>query len=270
MKTSLDGMIAILASEAVVLSSYDDGAGVWTIGVGHTAAAGQPHPKPGVSLTLRQALKLFVLDLHKFETGVMKAFTTPLNQHEFDGFASFHFNTGQAGRGSVDDKWDAGNRAGAMKTLLSYNKAKGKVRPGLTKRRAEEKAMIMEGRYPAVRTITVAAAAHRGKLSGARKVAVDEIKALLREIMNPVPAMPANTTAKNAPPERDASTVAPASQRRTGAGVEAGAAAGAAVVATGGAASAFGLDWHWVLIGGAIVIVLALIILLSLKKEKSP
>ena len=40
MKTSLKGILAIINEEALVLSTYRDAAGVLTIGVGHTAAAG--------------------------------------------------------------------------------------------------------------------------------------------------------------------------------------------------------------------------------------
>jgi GH24 family phage-related lysozyme (muramidase) len=47
MKTSLKGILAIINEEALVLSTYRDAAGVPTIGVGHTAAAGGMAPKQG-------------------------------------------------------------------------------------------------------------------------------------------------------------------------------------------------------------------------------
>lgn len=267
-RTSIDGMIAILTSEAVVLSAYDDGVGVWTIGVGHTAKAGQPHPKPGLKLTLRQALMLFTQDLRKFETGVMKAFTTPLQQHEFDGFVSFHFNTGQAERGTVDDKWDAGNKTGAMKTLLSYNKGGGKVMDGLKTRRAEEKAMIMEGHYPAVKKIKVADKAHRGKFSGVRMVPVDEIKAVLREILAGGTAPAQEITPAEA--ATDENSGKPEGKPGGGAGGGKAAAGGVAgAVATGGSMAAAGLPWTWIVLGAGIVAFIIFIGLLAAKKEKA-
>lgn len=147
MNLSAEGAAAILGHEAIYLEAYRDPVGIWTIGAGHTAAAGGLAPRAGVILTMAKAMEIFRADMAKFERGVSAAVRTKA-QHEFDGFVSFHFNTGAVKTGSVDDQWNAGNRAGAMKTLNAYVNAKGRRLAGLVTRRREEEAMIMSGVYP--------------------------------------------------------------------------------------------------------------------------
>jgi lysozyme len=148
MKTSMKGLLAILAEEAVVLSTYIDSGGVPTVGAGHTAAAGAPIPKPGLKLTLREAFDVFAKDLAKFEARVNQAIKVPLEQHEFDALVSFDLNTGAIDHGTVDDKMNRGDRLGAMMTLRAYHKDNGKVIPGLVARREREAAMFQHGAYP--------------------------------------------------------------------------------------------------------------------------
>jgi len=159
MKTSVRGMLAIINEEAVVLSTYKDSAGVLTIGIGHTAAAGEMAPKMGDRITIVQAFELFRKDLVKFERHVLASVKRPLKQHEFDALVGFDFNTGQIEGGTVDDKLDAGRIAAAMATLQQYDKAKvgGKKKKlsGLDKRRDMEEAMFRHATYPMVGKIKV-------------------------------------------------------------------------------------------------------------------
>lgn len=147
MSLSAEGAGAILGHEAIYLEAYQDPVGIWTIAGGHTAAAGGLVPRAGMIITLAKAMEIFRADMAKFERGVSAAVRTKA-QHEFDGFVSFHFNTGAVKTGSVDDQWNAGNRAGAMKTLNAYVNARGQRLAGLVTRRKEEEAMIMRGVYP--------------------------------------------------------------------------------------------------------------------------
>lgn len=266
-RTSVDGMLAILADEAIVLSTYKDGGGVATIGVGHTAAAGLPVPMSGLKLTLRQALKLFIEDLRKFELGVMKAFNGPLNQHEFDGFVSFHFNTGKAEKGTVDDKWDRGDKAGAIRTLKSYKKDNGKTIKGLEERRKREAELILTGTYPRVTSVLVADGWRGGSPVKARRVSADEIKAVLREIM----ALAQGKTVEfDAPAPDEPPSPAPSARPLPPAGEvkgggAGGAVAGGGIIAGGGAAAvAAGFDWKLVaMIGGCALALLAIIWLVA-------
>lgn len=270
--TSIDGMLAILADEAIVLSTYKDGGGVATIGVGHTAAAGQPVPMPGLKLTLRQALKLFVDDLRKFEAGVAAAFTTPLRQHEFDGFVSFHFNTGKAKTGTVDDKWNRGDKDGAMRTLRAYKKDNGKTIKGLEERRKREAEMILRGTYPRVTSVLVADGWRGGSPVRGRRVPADEIKVVLREIMQPAGKTvefdaPAPVTSETAAPTEPPSPAPSAEPTPPVGQVKGGGAggvvAGGGIVAGGGVAIAAGFDWHHVFMIGGCAAMLVIIIWLA-------
>lgn len=148
MKTSMKGLLAILAEEAVVLESYRDSGGVWTIGAGHTARAGGIDPKPGLKITLQQAMDILAEDLRKFEDRVSRAIKIPLSQPQFDALVSFDLNTGAIDHGTVDDKLNRGDGVAAVATLQAYNKDNGKVVQGLVDRREREAAMFQHGEYP--------------------------------------------------------------------------------------------------------------------------
>ncbi|MDH3194743.1 MAG: lysozyme [Hyphomicrobiales bacterium] len=146
MKTSTKGLLALMNHEGVVLSSYRDSAGVWTIGVGHTAAAGAPVPKPGLRITLDRAVDLFRRDIGKYEEGVNQAVTVPLRQHEFDALVSVHFNTGAIARAAITRHLNAGDRDKAAAAFMNWTRAGG-VAGALTKRRSAERAMFACGDY---------------------------------------------------------------------------------------------------------------------------
>ncbi|MEZ5839981.1 MAG: lysozyme [Hyphomicrobiales bacterium] len=148
MKTSSKGMEDIAAHEGIVLKAYRDVAGIWTIGVGHTAAAGPPKPVAGMKVSRAEAMAIFARDLRRFETRVAAALG-PVPQHVFDGAVSFDFNTGAIHRASWVDAYRRGDSAEAEKRLKLWNKAGGKVVNGLSRRRAAEADLIFRGRYRA-------------------------------------------------------------------------------------------------------------------------
>lgn len=94
-KLSSLGKAFITSLEAVVTSRYKDVAGVWTVGIGHTSAAGPPDPenitKP---MTQEGLLRIFERDVEVYEARVNDAIDVPLKQHQFDALVSFDFNTG--------------------------------------------------------------------------------------------------------------------------------------------------------------------------------
>ena len=76
--------------EGVRLESYDDGAGIWTIGVGHTGGV-----KPGQRCTEADAEKWLKEDLAVAERSVDEvADAVPLRQCQYDALVSFVFNIG--------------------------------------------------------------------------------------------------------------------------------------------------------------------------------
>lgn len=144
MKTSDRGIALIKAHEGLRLTAYTDPVGVWTIGYGHTTAAGPPKVERGMKITEAGADAILRQDLAKFERYVLDAVKVPLNQNEFDALVSFTFNLGPGNLRSSTllRKLNAGDRAGAADEFLKWTRAGGKTLPGLVKRREAERALF--------------------------------------------------------------------------------------------------------------------------------
>ena len=137
MKTSKTGLDLIKTFEGCRLKAYKCPADVWTIGYGHTGS----DVKQGMVITQAEADRLLQQDLERFEKNVMK-FNNKYHwtQNEFDALVSFAFNIG-----SIDQLTANGTRTNAQiaQAMLLYNKAAGKVLPGLTKRRQAERQLFL-------------------------------------------------------------------------------------------------------------------------------
>ncbi|BCP52840.1 hypothetical protein K32_14570 [Kaistia sp. 32K] len=144
--TSPAGLEQLIAEEGEVLRAYRDVAGVWTIGVGLTAASGVVVPRAGMTITQSESRALLAeaLAAH-YEPAVARAMPGA-RAHEFDGGVSFHFNTGAIGRASWVRAWRIADRAAVRSGLKAWNKAGGRVVEGLTRRREREAALILDGR----------------------------------------------------------------------------------------------------------------------------
>ncbi len=149
MRTSPRGVAFIAAHEGVVTRAYRDAAGRWTIGVGHTAAAGPPKPASGMVISRARAFQILADDLAQFERRVSAALPG-VRQHEFDGAVSFDFNTGAINRASWVKRFRAGDRAGARARLMLWTKAGGRTVAGLVRRREDEARLIFDGDYGAI------------------------------------------------------------------------------------------------------------------------
>lgn len=145
MTTSPAGRKLLSVREGNKLKAYQDSIGVWTIGVGHTAAAGLPHPKAGMTITAAESDFILSRDLVQFENGVNKAITVPMSQNEFDALVSLAFNIGLGNFSSstLVKKMNAGDKTAAADQFLVWNKAGGKVIKGLTTRRKAERAQFL-------------------------------------------------------------------------------------------------------------------------------
>lgn len=140
------------AHEACYLYAYPDpgtGGDPWTIGVGHTRAAGEPVVRRGDRISFARAFEIYAADMGRVERGVRSAIKVELEQHQFDAACSFHLNTGAIGSGSIDDRLNRGDEAGALAVWGQYINAGGKPLNGLITRRREEIALWRTGRYPA-------------------------------------------------------------------------------------------------------------------------
>ncbi|BCP53768.1 hypothetical protein K32_23850 [Kaistia sp. 32K] len=143
--TSQAGRDQLAGEEGVVTRAYKDVKGIWTIGVGHTAAAGAPIPKAGLSITRDEAMKIFATDLARYEARVRKAFGRDVPSTVFDGAVSFDFNTGAIDTASWVPLYLAGKVTEARKHFLAWNKP-----ASLQARRGREAALVFDGTYSKV------------------------------------------------------------------------------------------------------------------------
>jgi lysozyme len=95
--TSAIGLAALIGREARVLKAYLDSVGGWTIGIGHTAAAGAPIPYRGLTISRDECDLIFARDIVQYEDAVRRAVKVPLADHQFDALASICYNIGSGG-----------------------------------------------------------------------------------------------------------------------------------------------------------------------------
>lgn len=147
MRTSDRGIALIKAHEGLRLQAYQDPVGVWTIGFGHTTAAGPPAVTKGMKITEAGAEAILRDDLRKFEGYVTSAVHVPLTQEQFDALVSFTFNLGPGNlkTSTLLRKLNSGDYLGAADQFLRWDKAGGKTLRGLTKRREAERALFLAG-----------------------------------------------------------------------------------------------------------------------------
>lgn len=183
MRISPSGIELIKRFEGLELEAYQDVAGVWTIGYGHTGR----DVVPGRRITPHQAEALLRRDMRSREDAVRRLVRKPLAQNEFDALVSFVYNVGEGAfaRSTALKRLNAGDRLGAAEALGWWNKATiaGRLTPvtGLTRRRAAEQALFMTpSGAPPVRDLKMLAentrvpaietAPRRGSLAGSRTV----------------------------------------------------------------------------------------------------
>lgn len=143
------GLTVIKHFEGLELRAYQDSVGVWTIGYGHTAAAGPPTVYAGQTITEAEAEAILKRDLELFERGVRDLVTVPLNSNQFSALVSFAFNVGL---GALRDSTllrllNAGDYQGAADQLPRWVKAGGQTLPGLVRRRDAERALFLSQDY---------------------------------------------------------------------------------------------------------------------------
>lgn len=156
MQMSPGGVTALLKKfEGCKLTAYRCPAGICTIGYGHTASAGAPPVKDGMTITQQQADDILSRDLVKFETAVHNMVHQPLNQHQFDVLVDFAYN---AGIGNLQSstllkKVNAAKLDEVPAELMKWTKGGGKVLPGLVRRRQAESAWWVSGEDTAASTV---------------------------------------------------------------------------------------------------------------------
>ena len=137
MTTSKAGIALIKRYEGCRLQAYKPipAERYYTIGYGHYG----PDVAPNMVISQAEAEAILVNDLKKYEQAVNSTGLT-LNQSAFDALVSFAYNCGVGNLKKLVANRTPEQIADAM---LLYNKGSGKVLPGLTKRRQEERALFL-------------------------------------------------------------------------------------------------------------------------------
>lgn len=143
---SKTGIDLISSFEGIRLNAYDDGVGVWTIGIGTTIYPNGVKVKKGDKCTLEQALEYLQHDLKSFEKTVNESVKVPLSQNQFDALVSLAYNIGSTAfkNSTLLKKLNAKDYSGAADQFLVWNKGGGKVLKGLVRRREAERALFLK------------------------------------------------------------------------------------------------------------------------------
>lgn len=141
MRTSQRGVSLIKSFEGLRLQAYKDAVGVWTIGYGATRGV-----KAGMSITNEQAERMLLNDVQRFEPEVERLVQVPLNGNQWDALVSFTYNLGAANLESSTllRLLNRGDYAAVAEQFPRWNKAGGKVLPGLVRRREAERVLFLE------------------------------------------------------------------------------------------------------------------------------
>jgi lysozyme len=143
MNISDEGLKLIMQFEGLRLKAYLCPAGVWTIGYGHTSAAGAPEVRDGMRISAPEAEAILKRDLAGFEAAVAGMVKTKLTQAQFDVLVSFAYNCGVGAlkASTLLKRVNAGTFDAVPAELMKWTKAKGKELPGLVRRRRAEAAL---------------------------------------------------------------------------------------------------------------------------------
>ncbi len=140
MTVSQQGINLVKEFEGCRLEAYQDGAGIWTLGWGHTAGV-----KAGDTCTQEQAESWLMQNLADAAASVQDLIDVPLTQGQFDALSSFTFNLGRGNlHGSTLRKLlNAGDAPAAALEFPKWCNVAGKPSAGLLRRRMAEQSLFL-------------------------------------------------------------------------------------------------------------------------------
>ena len=123
-------LLAFVAGwEGESLPVYPDklAGGLLTVCNGHTG----PDVKMGDVWTKEQCDAVLIKDVEKHGIGILKCITVPINQNEYEAYASLAFNLGVSAvcSSSIPVKLAAEKRIEACNTILEFNKVRDRTKP---------------------------------------------------------------------------------------------------------------------------------------------
>lgn len=149
MKTSTQGIRALMKSEKFEPIAYKDSVGVWTVGYGTIKLDGKPVVS-GQRITQERAEQ----ELVKFCGGIETFLDTvlgkaPTTQTEFDAFVNILYNIGIHHKDlpTFLKRHIEGDKKGCAEAISWWNKAGGQTLKGLVNRRTREANLYLNGVY---------------------------------------------------------------------------------------------------------------------------
>ena len=139
MKPSQDCIDIVKEFEGFRENAYLCPAGVWTIGYGTTKGV-----TSGDTVTEQEAEELLMEDLTEASKAVEELVDIPLTQAQYDALVSFVYNVGREAfrQSTLLRLLNSNNTEAAALQFSRWNKANGKVLPGLTRRRLAERQLF--------------------------------------------------------------------------------------------------------------------------------
>jgi len=145
------GGAAVILAIAGVLGTYHEGTrhnayadvgGVWTICQGHTQGV-----RPGDTASDEQCRAYLEADMAAAYADVKRCITFPMTLAQQAAFTDAVYNIGPSVicGSTLQRLANAGDVRGACEQLLRWNKANGRVLPGLVARRQAERDLCVEG-----------------------------------------------------------------------------------------------------------------------------
>ena len=140
MRMSAAGLAVVKEFEGLRLKAYKCPAAVWTVGYGHTSAAGNPIVTPELVITNAEAEQILERDMVQYEDGVRKFVKVELTQNQFDALVDFAYNAGVGAlqKSTLLKKVNAGKFDEVPAEFMKWTKGGGKELPGLVRRRRAE------------------------------------------------------------------------------------------------------------------------------------
>ena len=140
MRMSAAGLAIVKEFEGLRLKAYKCPAAVWTIGYGHTSAAGSPIVTPELVITKDEAEEVLAQDMEQYEEGVRKYVKVDLTQGQFDALVDFAYNAGVGAlqKSTLLKKVNAEKFDEVPAEFMKWTKGGGKELPGLVRRRRAE------------------------------------------------------------------------------------------------------------------------------------
>lgn len=146
---SQNGVNLLKKSEGLRLKAYPDTGKVWTIGYGHTSAAGGLKVYQGLTITHEEAEQLLKDDLERMTYPVIdRLVKVPLTQGQFDAMCSFIYNLGegQVKTSTLLKLLNAKDYDGAAGQFGRWIYDNGQKLNGLITRREEERQLFVGSR----------------------------------------------------------------------------------------------------------------------------